>query len=77
MRLTGRWRFAFDERSKHLGNEHEVVILHPDERVLVADLFANRLGEGHVALAVGVPRKVVENDFGGICAFVRICSWNQ
>jgi hypothetical protein len=65
--LNRRGRLALEEGTEHLGDEHEVVVLHPDEGVVRPDLVADRFGEVHVALAVGVPCELVKHNFRGVC----------
>lgn len=51
--------------AEHLGEEHEVVVVDPDE-VAVLDVFDDGLGEEAVDFLVGAPGGLVEGDLTGM-----------
>lgn len=51
--------------AQHLGQQHEVIIMHPDQ-ITVLDLLRNRLGEQPIRLLVCFPCGLVECDLTGV-----------
>lgn len=51
--------------AQHLGQQHQVVVVHPDE-VAILHVLGHLLGEEAVDVAVRGPRGLVERDLAGV-----------